>query len=237
MYLAYVDESGVPHEGSTEGKFFVLSAVIAHNTCWHRINCKAIEIKSKYFPTKNPNRLEFRMYDILHSKKQYQQANKKTKDDYLQEIFSLFSNTDLTVVSTVVKKKEWSKKHPNLNVGKTCWTNLLEQIEMFLVKKMENGLLVMDSQNPREDGKIRRHVESVIRKGAPRTTIDHIIEDIFFTRSEIRNLTQLADAAAFCTRQHMRNNTDNAPYWKMLEPRLHRDSQGNYDKVGLRVVD
>lgn len=238
MYLVYIDESGVPHGGNNEGRFFVLSAVIAHDKCWQDINTKAYKIKLLHFPTKNPTQLEFKMYDIWQGKRQYHGINLETKRKYLHDIFSLFIDADLTVVSIVVKKKEWIEKYPRLNFIDIAWQNLMERIEMFLTSEgnRENGLLIMDSENAKEDDKIRKYVESVRKKGTTHVSIDHLIEDIFFTNSELRNLTQLADAAAFCTRQHMRDNIDIQPYWNMLETRLRRNAQGNYFGIGLKII-
>lgn len=238
MYLVYVDESGVVHGGNREGRFFVLSAVIAPDQLWQRINTRVLQIKSKHFPHISPNLLEIRMYDIWEGRKGYRGISISQRISFLSDIFSIFEEECLTVVSIVVLKKEWTEKYPNLGFEKIAWKNLLERIEMFLTSEgqYENGLIIMDAENSSEDEKIRQWVEAIRREGTNYVSMHHLIEDIFFTKSELRNLTQLADVAAYCTRQHMRQNPDIVDFWKLLELRLRRDSSGNYHGIGLKII-
>ncbi len=236
--MSYTDESGVPHGGKREGKFFILSAVMVEDSHWNEINADIIKIKQKHFPDIDPDVLEIHMYDILQSKKEYVGITIERRDAFLTDIFNIFKNHELAVISIVIKKKELESKYDVEHLEKTAWKSLVEQIEGFLAsrEKYGTGVMIVDSKGRYEDARINRYVKTAKKNGIKGTPTSHLIEDVFFTSSDERNFVQLADVAAHCTRQHMYERSDIENYWRVFESKLWCDDSGECAGFGLKII-
>ncbi len=96
--------------------------------------------------------------------------------------------------------------------------------------------MIVDSKSRHEDARINRHVKTAGRDDASRTLASHLIEDVFFTRSDTRNLIQLADVSAFCIRQHLYEHPNIENYWKILASKLWCDDSEACGGFGLNLI-
>ena len=237
MYLIYVDESGVMHGGKREGRFYVLSAVLVPDDLWLHIDYNVTCIKKEHFPNTDLNQLEIHIYDIVERKRVFEGISLTTKSAFLKSIYSLIASFPVVIISVIIRKIEFVERHPDLNLEYNAWKLLLERVEMFLSSEQKEtyGLIIMDSICRDRDEYVREIVNNLRQYGTYFIDLTHLIEDIFFTKSNLRNLTQLADAVAYCTRQYMRDNPEFMQYWQIIEPKFHRDLQGNIMGYGLKI--
>ena len=237
MYLIYIDESGVIHGGKREGKFFILSAIVVDDLHWGGIDADVTKAKQKHFPDE-PDTLEIHMYDIWQSKKRYTGITIEERNAFLTDIFNIFKTHELTVISTVIKKSESKSRCNSEHLEKMVWGNMVEQIERFLASKEKhsNGIMIVDSKSRHEDARINGHIKMTKRDDDNRTFTSHLIEDVFFTRSDTRNLIQLADVSAFCIRQHLYEHPNIENYWKILASKLWCNDSEACGDFGLNLI-
>ena len=205
---------------------------------WSKINADVIKTKQKHFPDIDPDTLEIHMYDIWRSKKKYVQTTIERRNAFLTDIFNIFKTHKLAVISIVIKKEKLENKRDDKHLEKTVWGNMVGQIEGFLASKEKhgNGIMIVDSKNRSEDARINRYVKTIKEDGVNGTFTNHLVEDVFFARSDVRNLVQLADVSAFCTRQYMYGHPGIENYWRILESKLWCDDSGEYRDFGLRII-
>ena len=239
MYLFYIDESGTPYSYSSTSEFFVLSAIILHDKEWEIINSKVTMIKRKYFPDADLSTIEIKGSRIWNAKDNFELFNEQQIDNILTDLCSVIDQSEIKIISMVVKKGAYLSNHPDHDMLDDVWKYMLERIEMYLTGegKREHGLMIMDSVNHDEDKKRDKLLDSFKIFGTGRVDLNHVLE-ITYTDSGLKNMIQLVDIVAFITRLHMREDTKEKvqKYWRVIEKSLRRDANGNYFGVGLKTI-
>jgi hypothetical protein len=132
----------------------------------------------------------------------------------------------------------------NLEEGEKCrcrvgaWESLVNRLNICvdkLCRKYSNdefGLVIMDGRNGDKNLKIRNYISLLREHGTDYQTLDRIIEDPLFTKSNWRNLTQLADAVITCVKfQH-------EPFFEVQYDKIKhlfdKDRYGNIENAGIR---
>ena len=104
----------------------------------------------------------------------------------------------------------------------------------------EYGIMITDSEGVKKDQKLRGKLLGMSRKGTLYSRLDVLIEDLLFTDSKWRNLSQLVDCVAYCIRKQYRTNSRSfhtfywQSYYKRIETKFDnpRDSYFGY---GLKI--
>lgn len=174
MYIAFIDESGKPDLRSDEP--FVLSALILHDSSLSVVRKELAGIKLKY--DLDPS-IEFHARDIVHGKRAFSGIrDMAVRKKILNDLFSLISNLNATLISVVVKKHPVLASMVSSGVTATkyimtvieakAYELLTERLVLFLQNKAPQDewmLLVIDEVYSKHDLTIRKNVENVILKG------------------------------------------------------------------------
>jgi hypothetical protein len=153
-----------------------------------------------------------------------------------------------TLISVAIMKKKVRKQ--DFDVEMWAFKLLFERVCMFLTEANHHlqkanlpkqyGLLLLDAINTSYDLKVRRKYMRFFKEGTEHVQNEFLLEDVLFVESHFRNLTQLADAAAFCIRRHLRPSSTYkdqkfAEYFTKIEKLFNRDSNDKYEGSGLKL--
>ncbi len=208
MYLIYVDESGKPCFKDPCPNF-VLASIMVQELDWLAIDTSMKKIKARYFPDHRPEHVEFHLRDIVHRKGIYSGRPLNERREILAEIYDALSSFDLKVMAIAVDKRNVQKG--NLDIEKSCFGLLFGRLCRYLDQRNEaavsrgnppqHAILMVDAVQRKYDDRLRRKIRELLTNDRYYWKNRYIIEDPFFTRSSYRNISQLADAVAYCIRR------------------------------------
>ena len=213
MYLMYVDESGDPGIVNSPTKYFILSAIIFHESCWSSILDDLTGFKKLL-----KSRYGLLMKEEIHasvflSGKSTTKNNISRNDrlDLLKKCINWLSDrTDMGIISICVDK---TKNSDPFTKG---WQILIQEFENILLHKSfpglfnkDKGFIIADNTNGQKLTKLvgqMRRGSSVSDKtqfnaGIRNTPLKAIIEDPSFRESSRSLILQMADVVAYFARQ------------------------------------
>lgn len=249
MFLIYVDESGKPNFRDPES--FVLSAFIINERDWQRIDNEVKRIKIEYFPALRDVDVELHASDIVHRKNVFKTLGGNTSYKLLEDIYSLISRIDCTIIAVMIRKNKLRKRDLDLELW--GFRLLFDRLCKFLEKKNrelisnglsnEYGLLLIDSVEKSFDRKLRAKILSFLTTGTFYSTNKFLIEDPLFVVSQYRNISQLTDLVAYCIRRKHRNvpssnsMTDKKfeKYYKKIYNKFDTDDSGRVEGCGIKI--
>ena len=138
------------------------------------------------------------------------------------------------------------------NIEKWAYQLLVERLNKFLEKSNTDailnnkdpqyGIMIVDSENPVCDNKLRKNICEFLRYGTYYGKFRYLIEDPLFTDSKWRNLSQLTDCVAYAIRKHFRNPANPSfhdrnweLYYKMLLYKADTNEVGRTSGCGIKV--
>lgn len=242
-----MDESGKPQWSHPEPEY-VLTALMINERSWKEINEKMRGIKLKYFPDLDPDSVELHATDIFNHRKSFKNLPLQVRLDVFADILSVISDSECCICATVLRKDRITKK--TMDIQDFALDLIFERITFFLNesngKSMKDGLpeeygiVLMDSENMKEDNRVRLKFRQLFERGTRFVHCDYLIEDPLFVNSEYRHLSQLVDCAAYCIRRYIRRTDDEAEtrqfseFYAIIEPKMLR-GRGFVDGYGLKV--
>ena len=250
MYLINVDESGMPDFDDKEN--FVLVAYIIQEENFEFINNEFNKIKTDYFPHIDPDDLEIHATDLFNKKGPFKNLEAEKRWNFLKDIYTAISRFDGTIISIVIRKEKiFPNKQRSFDITEWGYRLLFERLCKFLDKKNvekisgnkppERGLLLLDAINIKINNSLRRKILHILKSGSfYQPENKWILEDVIFTNSAFRNCTQIADLIAYIIRRVYRGSDTlidikSKEYFKLIELRFDKDSQGNYEGCGIKI--
>ncbi len=208
------------------------------------------DLKKNIFPSlsTNPLDVEIHIKDIVHGSRKFRGISRHDRFAMLDEIYSLIENMQATIISVAIIKTKIRKRSFDMEMW--AFKLLFERICMFLTEAnlhlqkaslpKQHGLLLLDAINTSYDLKVRKKYMKFFKEGTEHVQNEYLLEDVLFVESHFRNLTQLADAAAFCIRRHLRpSNTYKdrkfSEYFNKIEKLFNKDSNEKYIGCGLKL--
>lgn len=214
--MMYVDESGDPGTHNSPSKFFVLSALVLHESNWQNILDDFIgfrrELKRKY---------GLKMTEEIHAS-EFINGRPKTKvgipRNLRLEILKrclqwLDTRTDVSVFSVRCDKSRGG------DIFEWTWSVLIQRFENTLNYNnfpngngADKGIIIADNTDGGKLTKLirrMRRVNSIPSKfgTAPlRKTLRAVVEDPIMRNSANSYFHQLVDVVAYCARQHYEPN-------------------------------
>ena len=239
-----MDESGKPSRKNNDN--YVLANFCIHESNWMIIDNAVKTIKLQYFPTIDPDDVEFHTYEIIQGKNLYKTMKIKERIQLLDDIYDLISNMACTLIAIYIDK---NKLYHNVDAEYWALKLLFERSCIWLdkenTKRISNGkpseraLLLIDSIQYNYDLKIRKKLLPWIRKGTIYQKNKYFIEDPIFVESQYRTMQQLVDAVAYCIRRNY--NTTNPKmnkifnkFFNKINRKFDKDSNGNFLQAGLK---
>lgn len=246
MYLIYIDESGKPTRKDKED--FVLVGLCINEQHYRNIDQKIDELKNKYFPKIDLDNVEFHAKDIAYNKKVYTSLTFDQRFHLFEDIYSLISKIECTIIGTIIRKNKIRKKDLDIELwafrllfDRFC--KLLERRNKDEKKPNEYALLLFDSIRPVYDLKLRHKIIDMFRRGTYYNQNDYIIEDPLFISSSYRNMVQLVDCIAFCIRRKYRETSTKKSYldiyfdryFEIIKDKIDKDKHGKIDGYGIKI--
>jgi hypothetical protein len=200
MYLLYVDESGDVGIKNSPTKYFVLSALIIHESKWRNTLDELVKFRNQLRDTKGLKlREEIHCTELINRPKELVRIKRNDRLDIIKKCIDWLNTQENIEIFSVVK----NKINPNEDVFNTTWIQLLHTFEEHLKTKHQNEKGIILSDNT--DGEKLR----ILIRGQRHTNndrINKIIEDPIFRDSRNSLLHQMNDVIAYCVRQNYEPN-------------------------------
>jgi hypothetical protein len=232
MYLIYLDESGTPPVTDLDA-FYTLAGLVIHESNWKAIDNDVENIKAAY-----------KLMEI-HIGKIWKRHRKSPRSQYARnvvgEIYSLVARSDIVLMCVSIDKFREYQNNPSSDVEFLAWELLIERLNICVDKlcktngRNEYGLIIMDERNQEKDTRIRNYLKVLRDRGTRFQNIDRIIEDPVFSPSHWRNLTQLADAIAFCSKSYLKEDDFFSKQFLTIQNKFDKDSKGRINNAGFKV--
>jgi len=240
MYLTYVDESGNANYNDNL-PFYNLTGVIVNEKDWIYVDNALTKLKLEFFPNFPPEDIEFHAKQIRNKNGIFSHFDEEQIKNIFEQFYNTVSNMPIKVISILVNKREILQKQIKFNpIEDKSWECLLERFDMFIAENnKENtqfGLAIIDSEGERIDTELRGKIRKIVKTGTNFHKFRYIIEDVLFTYSHWRNLTQISDMIAYCIVKNKESNQLFSKYFKKIENKLHCDENGCYSGFGLKII-
>ncbi len=186
-------------------------------------------IKKDMFPELDPAGWELHAYDVWNNCNFF--AEEKLKLDFVkkQEIFSkvvdFVCESKLVLIGVVMLKDRIKDAYANPEVMEWSWSLMTECFERFLKQqepKTNSGLFLVDSSQKIPESEIRGAIWRRVREGGSRQSIDHVVANSIFVKSNLENLIQLADMIAYITHKHYRDDPQFKGWFERLHLQMYR---------------
>jgi hypothetical protein len=239
LYLIYLDESGTPLPSDPD-PYYTVAGLLVCERDWKEINENVEKIKKTY------NIREIKVERIYHHNKKritksIQTSSRSTAAEIIGEIYSLISRSNLMLFSVNVDKFKELKNNPTGDVEFLAWELLFERLNISIDRLCkisgvdEYGLIIMDEKDDDKDLRLRNYLRLLREQGTGYQIIDRIIEDPVFTPSHWRNLTQLADAVATCSKSYIKKDSFFTSQFWTIQDKFAKNKRGEIDNVGFKV--
>lgn len=232
MYLFYLDECGNPsltEKALAKDPWFVLAAVGFEDRYWPIIDDTLAEIKCRFFPDIDPERIEIksmkmRSWGSKYPRWPYNMLSKKEMDAFAEEVYRVFDIISPTIFSVAINKREHKDKYTAM--GKTprhpyeyCFECIVERIDWFLDEQEgQFGFLFLDELKGRER-RIRSLQLWYQKRGTwTKEKMKHVKEVPFFASSKYSGVLALPDLCAYNVYHCKRYNKPNYPFFVRIRP-------------------
>lgn len=257
MFLMYVDECGDCGTGDGSSDYFILSAMVVHESQWTTFMSQcALAFDSVFERYGIPRRLELHAKETLgRSGKDYSSVPKNRRVMAFKDMlrFEATLTEYIRIINVIVDKGD---KGEGYDVFEHAWNALINRFENtirhanFRIIKPgtqpaypEHGLVLVDQT---EENKLRylirrmRHmniVPSAYGGEKVRNDLAWVIEDAMHKNSRYSLAVQLCDANAYFLRQLVKPNStirkyDAGNYFYFLEPVLLKEASRK-DPLGI----
>lgn len=247
MYFFYFDESGSrdPSPGTAsqpKDHLYVLSAVGMFERRWHQFE-RAI------------SHLKLELADFLRraGKGQFSLADCEVKSNWIRSplarskespflaglpasdlkrlaatYFSQLEACNLVIIAAVIDKRHLLEHTTAEILHKKAYELCLERIEHYMAEYHEKhqALVVMDDNSKELNRAVALKHAYFLRAGNQNLRFRHIVENPFFTRSELSNGVQLADQLAYNIYRAFKSEDLKYPYFDLMWPSFYRQKQG-----------
>lgn len=216
MYIMYVDESGDTGHINSPSKYFILSAIVVHETDWFALLNDMIEFR-RYLKMK----YGLNMKEEIHASvfvngrpKLNKTIPKNLRLDLLKKCLEwINTRNDISIVTIRLTKSKW------FDIFDFGWRTLIQRFENTLSYKnfpnptgFDKGLIVADDTDGGKLTKLLRemrrhnHVPGVAGTSSRNLKLQAVIEDPVFRNSANSYLHQMADVVAYFARQQYEPN-------------------------------
>mgnify|MGYP001393632272 CR=1 FL=1 len=210
MYLIYVDESGDTGIRNSLTKYFVLSALVVHETKWNKLLDEIVNLRRKF-----KEDYGLKINEEIHAARFFTKPGELArieKHDRLQickRIIDFLESLDyISLVNVVVNK---AGKSEDFEVFETAWQYLIQRIHNTIgygnfpsgFSREEKGLIIPDETEAKKLNKLvrkmRRYnpVPNMNQPGYRMIETDLIIEDPYYKSSKHSLFHQLVDVNAY----------------------------------------
>lgn len=243
MYLMYIDESGDVGLNNSPTDFFILSAIVVHETKWRDTLANLVEFRKALRDTKGLKlRDEIHSTEMINSPGDLVRIKRNDRLDILKKCIDwLNSQPSVRVFSVVV-----DKRNKTGDIFELAWSTLLTRFHTTIAHRNfptpmgsdNRGIVISDNTEGEKLRKLVRKLRhynpvpndrGLYMDGYRDMPTTMIIEDPIFRDSKLSFLHQINDVVAYCARQ-------------LFEPNAYMKKKGGHNfykrltKVSLTIV-
>lgn len=235
-FIIYVDESGDHSLKSIDEGYpiFVLAFCIFDKNSYSKNAVKKLkEFKFKHF---GHDMVILHENEIRRDKGLFKKLKPKAKkDEFLNELTSIIGEEEFIIISTVIKKKDlYSHNNSPYDIAlKYCMERAYEFLKE---KKQEDKItyIVVEQRGRKEDEELELEFRRIC-DGHNYQNIQLPFEIITANKMSNSAGLQLADLVARPIGLSVLKPTQENRAFKIIKEKLHRNSSGNFNEVGLKV--
>lgn len=220
MYLMYVDESGDVGLNNSPTRFFVLSAIVIHESKWKETLSNLVAFRKMLRDTKGLKlREEIHCTELINKPKELVRIKRNDRLDIIKKCIDwLDSQTDINVFSVIIDKQGRTD-----DIFEFAWNTLLMRFENTIKygnfsgpkNNDEKGMVLSDNTEGEKLRKLirkMRHYNTIPNNkglytdGYRNIKLEYVIEDPVFRDSRFSLLHQMNDVVAYCVRQKYEPN-------------------------------
>ena len=223
MYLMYVDECGDCGMGPGSSRFFILSAIVVHESYWTEVMTRFAEQRFRFRELYGFDMsLELHAGQMLgRTGKKYSKFGKNDRASMLRQAIALESTIDALRIINVVNDKQ--QKHHGYDVMAATWDVLINRFENTIERgnfphpkgsEHDSGIIIADETDMKKLRELIRrmrhgnYVPSKIQHGSQvRHDLIYVIEDVLHKQSDTSLLIQMCDANSYFLKQTLEPNT------------------------------
>lgn len=217
MYIMYVDESGDPGIVNSPTKYFILSALVVHESSWKRLLDESIDFRRVLKKDKGLlMRQEIHASEFISKRITFKKnISRNDRLDILKRCIDWLKQLDYIEILTVKIDKS-----RNQNPFDAAWQLLIQRFENTLRNdnfvqpsfKSDTGIIVCDNTDSKKlTGIVRKmrrinFIPSMFGTGSRNIPLVKIIKDPIFRESSNSYIIQLVDVVAYFAKQYFDPN-------------------------------
>ncbi len=219
MFLLYADESGDPGKVNSPTNFYILSALVIHDSKWHQMIDELLEFRKNLREKKGFKiRDEIHAVELVNGSNNLRKIARNDRIDIIKQCIKWIAGRDYINVITVCVDK------PNCagDVFETAWKRMIQRFDNTIaadnfpygVPKNEYGIVLPDNTDGKKLTQLLRKMRRYnpvannnnFESGYRDLTLKYVIEDPWLKDSEMSSINQMADIVAYCARQYFEPN-------------------------------
>jgi hypothetical protein len=244
MYLLYLDGSGdpawVPPHGKSTATHYILAGVCIRDTEWLACNEKVHSVLTSYFGKSIPKDRELHRSFLLYGKEPFNNLSEADRRSLDNDVFQAIEEIKPTLFAASIDKAALKNKYGDnaIKPDHLALRFLSFGFNMFLSRKKEHGIIIMDECEAKKDGNLKDLICDAHENGFPlrqasmrpvarsQTKLNWIVESVMFTPSKDCHLVQLSD---FLANAMFANYVRKEPErFKQLRQYFDHDDNGHY---------
>lgn len=242
-FLLFIDESGNYdlNVKSHNDNYLAICGVLTSSISYKKIDIDLKDFKRSFV---GHTKLILHSRDIRNKSKDFTfLQDDSTNRQFLTGLSDIIEGTQYRIICPVIDKGEFRNRNRDDfgNVYHLAVTFLLERVRYVLQEfgKIEKQLtIIIESRNPKEDKRLRSHIEGTINYGTTfvkSKDFEELNIKIFFNQKKDNiNGLQFADLFAYPILRHVIfPNQKNFAYDLLLE-KIHK-KRGNVDGAGIKI--
>jgi hypothetical protein len=240
-YYLFLDESGDHGLKNIDNNFpvFVLCGIITSKNDYETLKLSFNQIKQKLW---GDAKVIFHSRDIRKCEKEFKiLLDNDVKTDFYSELNKTISDSNYTVISSIIDKERYIKKYGKLrnDVYEIALSFILERAVFFLDsigEKEKNLYLIIEKRGKKEDAILKNHINDLLRIGTyyvskGRLHSYHIKVHFVDKRKNINGL-QLSDLVAYPIARYSMDKERANPAFEIIKPKIYKRGTRIY---GLKI--
>jgi hypothetical protein len=205
VYILYIDESGDGGTNPGSSRHLVLAGVAIHEGQWRTLTRKLDAIQDSYFPQAG-SPIEFHASEIRSGRNFFRSVGRPERTTLMNDVYGVISQVAgqrIVLFAAVIEKNALLRKYGGrVEPYEQAFEGLCTMFNLFLRKvqakqgSVQRGIIVFDEARPSLSRQIRTLLAKFQAGGSRWTTINSLVETVFFFDSRTSRIMQLADFTA-----------------------------------------
>lgn len=240
-YYLFLDESGDHGLKNIDKNFpvFVLCGIIMSKKEYETLRVSFNQIKQNLW---GDGKVIFHSRDIRKCEKEFKIfLDNDVKADFYKKLNKTISNSNYTVISSVIDKEKYIKKYGKLrnDVYEIALSFIIERAIFFLDSIVENDknlYLIIEKRGKKEDSKLKNHINDLLKIGtyyiSPARLQIYKTKVQFVDKRKNINGLQLSDLVAYPIARYGMDKERANPAFEIIKPKIYKRGTRIY---GLKI--